>query len=135
MIILDLPNEIIRKILDFINFPIKNYYFFTNSCKQINSLNYHLLFVPIKIFNYFICNYSYVINSKNPNEYIKNQFKLNLSYPEYTFYEYIYDLKCIIELLFLHKINKNIEIDNNFYKKKTTDKSPILLLHDTYKVI
>ena len=135
MIILDLPNEIIRKILDFINFPIKNYYFFTNSCKQINRLNYHLLFVPIKIFNYFICNYSYVINSKNSNEYIRTQFKLNLSYPEYTFYEYIYDLKCIIELLFLYKINKNIEIDNNFYKKKTIDKSPILLLHDTYKVI
>jgi hypothetical protein len=135
MIILDLPDEIIRKILDFIKLPIKNYYFFINTCKHIKRLNYHMLFVPIKIFNYFICNYSYVINSKNQTDYIKEQFKINMSCPQYNFYEYIYDLKYIIELLFLYKINKKIDFDNKYYKKITIDKSPILLLHDAYKVI
>jgi len=134
MIVTDLPPEILRKILDFIGMPIKNYYIPVVSCKTFNKLNYHMLFVPIKIFDYFICNYSLVNSSKNRHEFIKNEIRISLTPPEYTFFEYIYDLHSIINILFFEK-KKEYNIDYLYDKKKKINKSPILLLHDCYKCI
>lgn len=134
MILIDLPDEIIRKILDNIGYPFNQYYCIINSCKKIKNLNYHLLFVPIKLFSYYICNYNYVINSNNSQKFIKNKFKTDIEITGYFFFEYLYDLMTIIDVIFFKK-NEKIKIDNLFHKKKIIDSSPILLLHDTYNIL
>ena len=129
--IISLPNEIIRYILDIVNKPNESLFNIINSCKSINKLNYHHQLIPIKLFSYYICDYSHVYHSKNKTYAIKNYFYGAFHNIEYGIHEYLNDLKCIIDLVFLQKKNKK-SLKLMHPLKKNIDKSPYLLVSDVY---